>query len=432
MLDHSGAAAAFAEESLLPRYEGGGPRLVVAVPRHDAGDGPLPGSNWRDQPGAVSWSEHPDHRRRLPPGASPAGRSGRHPLHVGDHRASQGAWPSGTTTPHWCRSPSQPGAARLDARQSSLHVCRDLLRLHPDEARACGASTMPRFDADQWFDTVEAETARSAVFLVPAMATLLLEHPRFDNADLSSVQLCTRGQCPAGPVRAGAAPGADAHRPGLQQLRDDRGRLGVLHHAARRGGQASGLGWASPFPRRRSAASTTTGTACRRRGRRCPHADTRTPPRVLRRSRRPARRTWVDGWLVTGDLGRIDEDGYLYIVGRSKDVIIRGGNNIHPTDVEHAIESHPSVHEVAVVGVPHPVLGEDVVAVVVLRPGREGHRRGLAGPHPGASGRVQGAPPVGVRRRTSPQRHRQGGQGQVRATSSPADEEGPGDGPVQP
>ncbi len=82
-------------------------------------------------------------------------------------------------------------------------------------------------------------------------------------------------------------------------------------------------------------------------------------------------RTWVDGWLVTGDLGRVDEDGYLYIVGRSKDVIIRGGNNIHPTDVEHVIELHPAVREAAVVGVAHPVLGEDVVAFVVLRPGAQ-------------------------------------------------------------
>lgn len=80
-------------------------------------------------------------------------------------------------------------------------------------------------------------------------------------------------------------------------------------------------------------------------------------------------RTWVDGWLVTGDLGRLDDDGYLYIVGRSKDVIIRGGNNIHPADVEHAVETHPAVLEVSVVGVEHPVLGEDVVAFVVLRPG---------------------------------------------------------------
>ncbi len=82
-------------------------------------------------------------------------------------------------------------------------------------------------------------------------------------------------------------------------------------------------------------------------------------------------RTWVDGWLMTGDLGRIDTDGYLYIVGRSKDVVIRGGNNIHPTDVENAIALHPAVHEVAVLGVPHPVLGEDIVACVVLRPGHE-------------------------------------------------------------
>ena len=82
-------------------------------------------------------------------------------------------------------------------------------------------------------------------------------------------------------------------------------------------------------------------------------------------------RTWVDGWLMTGDLGRLDTDGYLYIVGRIKDVVIRGGNNIYPTDVEHAIASHPAVHEAAVIGVEHPVLGEDVLAFVVLKPQME-------------------------------------------------------------
>ena len=130
-------------------------------------------------------------------------------------------------------------------------------------------------------------------------------------------------------------------------------------------------------------------------------------------------RTWVDGWLVTGDLGRVDEDGYLYIVGRSKDVIIRGGNNIHPTDVEHAIESHPAVREVAVVGVAHPVLGEDVVAFVVLRPGAQADRRRPPGPHPGAAGRVQGAPPVVVRGRAASERHRQGASRTSSAPCSP-------------
>jgi acyl-CoA synthetase (AMP-forming)/AMP-acid ligase II len=76
--------------------------------------------------------------------------------------------------------------------------------------------------------------------------------------------------------------------------------------------------------------------------------------------------TWRDGWLHTGDLGRLDEDGYLYIVGRKKDVIIRGGNNIHAVDVESVLHDHPDVREAAVVGIPHPVLGEDVAAAVVL------------------------------------------------------------------
>jgi len=84
--------------------------------------------------------------------------------------------------------------------------------------------------------------------------------------------------------------------------------------------------------------------------------------------------TWRDGWLITGDLGKLDGDGYLYIMGRSKDVIIRGGNNVHATDVEHVLVQHDAVKEVAVVGAPHPVLGEDVVAFVVLHPGAEADR----------------------------------------------------------
>ena len=80
-----------------------------------------------------------------------------------------------------------------------------------------------------------------------------------------------------------------------------------------------------------------------------------------------------DGWIASGDYGRIDEDGFLYIVGRKKDVIVSGGENIYPREIEEVLHAHPSVLECAVVGAPDPKWGEAVTAVVVLRPGAAPH-----------------------------------------------------------
>jgi long-chain acyl-CoA synthetase len=74
-------------------------------------------------------------------------------------------------------------------------------------------------------------------------------------------------------------------------------------------------------------------------------------------------------WLHTGDVARIDEEGFVHIVDRAKDMIIRGGENVYCVEVETALFEHPAVADCAVIGVPHPVLGEEVGAVVVLRPG---------------------------------------------------------------
>src|SRR5581483_3000013 len=78
--------------------------------------------------------------------------------------------------------------------------------------------------------------------------------------------------------------------------------------------------------------------------------------------------TFGGGWLRSGDLGRIDDEGFLYIVDRAKDMVIRGGENISSLEVEAALYDHPAVLEAAVFPVPHALLGEEVGAVVRLRP----------------------------------------------------------------
>jgi long-chain acyl-CoA synthetase len=81
--------------------------------------------------------------------------------------------------------------------------------------------------------------------------------------------------------------------------------------------------------------------------------------------------TIVDGWLRSGDIGRIDEEGFVYIEDRAKDMVLRGGENVYCAEVEAAIYEHPAVYEAAVFGVPHDRLGEEVAAVVYVRPGFE-------------------------------------------------------------
>jgi cyclohexanecarboxylate-CoA ligase len=77
----------------------------------------------------------------------------------------------------------------------------------------------------------------------------------------------------------------------------------------------------------------------------------------------------ADGWFKTGDLGRIDADGYVRITGRAKDIIIRGGENVPVVEVEQVMHKHPAIQTAAVVGVPDARLGERAVLYVTLRPG---------------------------------------------------------------
>ena len=117
----------------------------------------------------------------------------------------------------------------------------------------------------------------------------------------------------------------------------------------------------------------------------------------------------ADGWLRTGDLGRLDGDGYLYLSGRRGDRIVRGGENIYPVEVEDVLVTHPEVREVAVVGVPDRRWGEIVKAFVVARDrtAPPPSRRTCGAFARAQARRVQGPGRVGVRRRPAPQPRRQ-------------------------
>ncbi|HEY5985171.1 MAG TPA: long-chain fatty acid--CoA ligase [Streptosporangiaceae bacterium] len=85
------------------------------------------------------------------------------------------------------------------------------------------------------------------------------------------------------------------------------------------------------------------------------------------------------GWFCTGDLAYADKDGYLFIVDRKKDMVIRGGYNVYPREVEEVLFTHPAIAEAAVIGAPHPTMGEEVVAIVALKPGADATEEDIIG-----------------------------------------------------
>jgi acyl-CoA synthetase (AMP-forming)/AMP-acid ligase II len=225
----------------------------------------------------------------------------------------------------------------------------------------------PRFDAGRWLEVVE-ELRPQFVFLVPSMAQLLVAHPRFAEAELSSIELCAIGSAPLAPATLRAMQermpeAAVSNSYGMTEA-------GPAYCAMPKGESLNRIGSVGqPMPPLQvrfvgeDGAEVPAGEVgevlLRMPGR----------EREYYRNAEATAATWQDGWLHTGDLGRLDADGYLYIVGRKKDVIIRGGNNVHAVDIEAVLHDHPAVVEAAVVGIPHPVLGEDVAAVVVVSPG---------------------------------------------------------------
>lgn len=227
-----------------------------------------------------------------------------------------------------------------------------------------------KFDAGRWLDHVEQRRPTMA-FIVPAMAQLIINHERFAEADLSSLSLLSIGSAPLPPetlrVLLDRLPDTSVSNSYGMTEAGPAFCVTPKEEAGRRVGSVGipmapmEIRIADPAGDLERAVGQHGEVLVRNQGRQ----------REYYKDPDATARTWSnDGWLRTGDIGYLDEDGYLYLSGRMKEVIIRGGNNIYATDVEAVLYEHPAVLEAAVVGVPHDVLGEDVGAFVVLKPGR--------------------------------------------------------------
>lgn len=224
-----------------------------------------------------------------------------------------------------------------------------------------------RFDPEQVLTLIEREQVQRWG-AVPTMAARLLEHPGFDSHDLSSLRSFPLGGAPVPPV--------------------------LLERLARALPQLQGRGMVNMWGMTEGGGFFTVATGADLE--RFPKTVGRPLPTVQLRIEAPdddgtgeilvrsptVMRGYVgvdgetspetidsDGWLHTGDVGHLNADGYLFIDGRSKDMVIRGGENIACPHVEAALARHPDVMEAAAIGLPHHELGEELAAVVVYRPG---------------------------------------------------------------
>ncbi len=226
---------------------------------------------------------------------------------------------------------------------------------------------LENFEAGDYLRLVAAHKV-SVLFMVPTMFQMLAEHPDFERADLSSVRWAISGGAPCPePVQARyksrgilfkqgfgmTEAGVNCFAIEVAEAQKRPGTVGKpMLHAQAVIRDESG----APVPRGSVGELTLAG----------PHL-------MLGYYQRPEEtaKTIRDGWLWTGDLARQDEDGFFYIVGRSKEMYISGGENVYPIEIETVLYQQPEIAEAAVVGVAHERWGETGLAAVSLKPGRK-------------------------------------------------------------
>ncbi|MFP3943900.1 MAG: class I adenylate-forming enzyme family protein [Alphaproteobacteria bacterium] len=228
---------------------------------------------------------------------------------------------------------------------------------------------MYRWDPEQALELIERERINSFGG-VPAMVWQVLESPNFGKYDLSSVENVGYGGAPAAPELVArikeAFPEIESNNGyGLTET----SAITTMNFAEDYAAKPDSVG--VPVPVCDVKIVDAEGNAL-------PQGEVgeiwiKGPNVVAGYWRKPeaTAQSFTDGWLHSGDLGRMDEEGFLYILDRAKDMLIRGGENIYCVQVEDVLYSHPAVMDAAVVGIPHKVLGEEVGAIVQVKPGHD-------------------------------------------------------------
>jgi acyl-CoA synthetase (AMP-forming)/AMP-acid ligase II len=226
------------------------------------------------------------------------------------------------------------------------------------------AITQPRFDPKGFLDLVR-EKKPNLVYLVPTMLRLVLDHPDVADYDFDGVRYLMTGTAPLPNDSVVRAMTLWPHVRMRNSYGMSEGGIGIGTTSQEQVLKPGCVGKLPPHMQLRDEAG-----------------EVLTDPGVIGEIygfQKHPRRYWNDaeataasftgGWTRTGDLGFIDPDGDLILAGRSKELIIRGGYNITPLEIETILHQHPAVQSAAVVGIDHEILGEDVAAAVTLRPG---------------------------------------------------------------
>jgi fatty-acyl-CoA synthase len=233
-----------------------------------------------------------------------------------------------------------------------FHVGGLCIQVLPTLAAGGRVKLQPRFDPDAWFDDVAGWRPTTSL-LVPATMRALIEHPRWPDTDLSSLAFVNSGSqvVPRALIDAFHVRGVPACQ---------------VYGATETGPVTLALRPPEALAHPGSVGRPARGVELRLVG---GEVQVRAPQLARGYHRLPADPAFADGWFRTGDLARVDAEGFYEIVGRSKELIVSGGENIHPAEIEQLALADPAVAEAAVVGVPDPRWGEVPVLAVVPKAG---------------------------------------------------------------